>query len=233
MTFEGLELGHYAAIAADPAWQWKAWSKKGEGRSARRHYELMSVEAIIALPVAELAARDCALFLWATGPMLPSALQVMQAWGFKYKTIVFSWTKTTTRTDGTWAPKYHMALGYWSRANVEICLLGTRGKPRRTAKDVRQLIVAPRREHSRKPEQFFASVERLVPGPYLELFSREARPGWSAWGNESSKFNEGSHVDSDHSRGGLHSGSSRRHPALSGVPEGETSGAPLLGSDGL
>jgi N6-adenosine-specific RNA methylase IME4 len=122
--------------------------------------------------------------------MIPHALEVMAAWGFTYKTIGFVWAKTTSRTDMSWAPKYHMGLGYWTRANVEIVLLGVRGKPKRTGKGVRQLIVAPKREHSRKPDEFYERAERLCDGPYLELFSRQSRPGWSAFGNEVGKFDE-------------------------------------------
>ena len=81
-----------------------------------------------------------------------------------------------------------MGLGYWTRANAEYCLLATRGKPKRTAKDVRQLVVQPLREHSRKPDEVPAAIERLVPGPYLELFARTTRPGWASWGNQVERF---------------------------------------------
>ena len=81
-----------------------------------------------------------------------------------------------------------MGLGYWTRANTEACLLATRGHPKRLRADIRQLIVAPRREHSRKPEAIYERIERLVAGPRLELFARQSRPGWTAWGNESTKF---------------------------------------------
>jgi N6-adenosine-specific RNA methylase IME4 len=122
--------------------------------------------------------------------MLPQALDTMQRWGFEYKTVGFCWAKTTPKSDASWAPKYHLGLGYWSRQNTEMCLLGVRGKPKRIGKGVRQLIVTPRREHSRKPDQFYVSAEALVPGPYIELFSRTNRPNWSTWGNEVGKFSE-------------------------------------------
>lgn len=186
--FGGLPATTFGTIAADPPWSFKTWSDKGKGRSP--DYALMSLDDIKALPVADLALPDSVLLLWVVNPMLPQGLDVMSAWGFSFKTIAFCWAKTTLRTDVSWAPKYHIGLGYWSRQNIELCLLGVRGKPKRQARDVRQLIVSPRRDHSRKPEQFYSSAERLAPGPYLELFSRTNREGWVAWGNESGKFNQ-------------------------------------------
>ncbi len=189
-VFGPLSERRFAAISADPPWNYVTWSEKNQTRAASQHYQTMSLDDICALPVAGLAAPDCVLFMWAINPMLPQALKVMDAWGFSYKSVAFTWAKTTPRTDGSWAPKWHIGLGHWTRANSEMCLLGTRGKPKRTSKAVRQLLVAPRREHSRKPDEFFIGVERLVPGPYLELFSRQSRPGWEQWGAETTKFNE-------------------------------------------
>lgn len=187
--FGGLEKGSFGCVTADPPWRFRTWNETNQHKSPSKHYDLMTTEDIMALPVADLAAPNSVLLLWATNPMIPQALAVMSAWGFTYKTIGFCWAKTTTRTNASWAPKYHIGLGYWSRANIELCLLGVRGKPKRIGKDVRQLIVSPRRDHSRKPEEFYSSAERLVPGPYLELFSRTNRVGWSTWGNETGKFN--------------------------------------------
>lgn len=186
--FGGLPRGHFRTICADPPWRFRTWSETNQAKSPSKHYDLMTLDDIKALPVASLAADDAVLLLWSVNPMIPHALEVMTAWGFTYKTIGFVWAKTTSRTDMSWAPKYHMGLGYWTRANVEIVLLGVRGKPKRTGKGVRQLIVAPKREHSRKPDEFYERAERLCDGPYLELFSRQSRPGWSAFGNEAGKF---------------------------------------------
>lgn len=186
--FHDLPKGHFGLIAADPPWRYETYSDKGRDRSP--DYELMTLADIKALPVASLAAPDCVLLLWCINPMLPQGFEVLPAWGFTFKTLGFCWAKTTKRTSASWAPKYHVGLGHWSRSNVEICLLGTRGKPKRIGKDVRQLIVAPRREHSRKPDEFFKAAERLAGGPYLELFSRTNRPGWSTFGNETGKFDE-------------------------------------------
>lgn len=188
--FGDLKPNHYQAICCDPPWRYRTWSDTNQKKSASRYYNLMTLDEILALPLADLAAKDCALFLWAINPMLPHALEIMGAWGFRFKTVAFCWAKTTSRTDGSWAPKWHAGLGFWSRANVEMCLLGVRGKPKRVAKDVRQLVIAPRREHSRKPDEIYPAIQRLVPGPYAELFARQSRPGWDTWGNETGKFDQ-------------------------------------------
>lgn len=170
---------HYGVILADPPWTFATYSKKGKGRSAEAHYDCMSLMDIKAQPVGDWAAPDCALFLWATDPSLPQALEVMVAWGFVYKTVAFTWTKTTK--DGTGFP---IGCGYWTRANPEQCLLATRGRPQRLSRAVPQLVLAPRREHSRKPNEVYERIEALVAGPYLELFAREQRAGWDSWGEE-------------------------------------------------
>jgi len=151
----------------------------------------MPIEEICALPIASLAADNCALFLWITWPNLLDALSIITAWGFEYKTCAFAWMKAHAGQlelfqDGI---DDQMGLGYWTRANSEVCLLATRGKPKRINADVRQAIIAPRREHSRKPDCIHERIERLVEGPYLELFARMQRQGWTSWGNEVNKFN--------------------------------------------
>jgi N6-adenosine-specific RNA methylase IME4 len=185
-VFGSLPRHHYGAIYADPPWRWKAYSAKGEGRGAVAHYNVMTLGDLRALPVADLAAPDCALFLWSIDSMLPEALALIEAWGFTYKTIGFCWAKPNTKSVG-----YFIGLGYWTRANTELCLLATLGKPKRLARDVRRLIVAPRREHSRKPDEARAGIERLVAGPYLEMFARESAPGWDTWGHEAELFDQG------------------------------------------
>ena len=163
----------YGAILADPPWRFETRGRGGD-RMADNHYPTMTFEDICALPVADLAAPDCALFLWITTEQLMRGQEVMAAWGFAYKTVGFVWRKTS-------GP---MGLGYWTRKQTELCLLGTRGKPRRQGQDVEDIIEAPRGRHSAKPEDQYGRIERLVAGPYLELFARRARPGWDAWGNE-------------------------------------------------
>jgi len=174
---DGFKAG---AILADPPWHFMARNDKGEGRSASSYYTTdRTWRAIIELPVAQLAADDCVLFLcmvdWA--PRL--ALDVIEAWGFAHKTTAFTWAKRT-RSDADW----HMGQGYWTRANPEDCWLATRGHPKRLNADVRQLIIAPVMEHSRKPDEIHDRIERLVSGPYLELYARRDRKDWITWGNE-------------------------------------------------
>jgi len=166
----------FAVILADPPWEYK----QGGNGSARRHYPLMKIEDICALPLRDLAAKDCALFLWATMPLLPEAFQAIEAWGFTFKTCAFVWCKTN-KNNGD----FFVGMGHWTRANAEVCLLATRGKPKRISKSVRQLIFAPRREHSRKPDETRERiVELLGDVPRVELFARQTPPGWDVWGNE-------------------------------------------------
>lgn len=185
--------GNWAAICADPPWHFRTYSRKGRGRCADAHYDVMDLAAIKRLPVADLAAPDCALFLWAVDPMLPQALEVIAAWGFTFKTVAFNWAKLRPGRSAARMTEadFFTGLGYWTRANPELCLLATRGKPQRTRRDVPRLLVAARREHSRKPDEAYARIERLVPGPYLELFARSSRPGWQAIGLEAGLFDAG------------------------------------------
>jgi N6-adenosine-specific RNA methylase IME4 len=177
----------YGAIYADPPWSFRNWSAKGTGRNAVSHYDCLDFDALATLPVAQLAAPDCALFLWATDPLLPRAFDLICAWGFDYKTVGFYWVKKNSKSD----QGYFTGLGYWTRANPEQCLLATRGNPKRLSKAVRKLVVEKRREHSRKPDTVRERIESLVVGPYLELFARETRPGWDCWGNQARLFDTG------------------------------------------
>ena len=172
----------YPVIYADPPWEFKVYSGKGKQRSAERHYDTMTIDDIKALgeKVDRLAAEDAALFLWAVWPELPGALEVIASWGFEYKTAGFVWVKQVSETN----PDPFTGMGYWTRANSEPCLLATRGSPQRDAKDVPQVIMAPVGEHSQKPDEARSRIERLLVGPYLELFGRDPVPGWTVWGNE-------------------------------------------------
>jgi N6-adenosine-specific RNA methylase IME4 len=184
--------GGFKAIVADPPWNFKVRSDKGLGRAAP--YDLMDLDAIKALPVAAAAARDCHLFLWTTGPHLPQALEVIKAWGFKYSGMGFTWIKLKKGfrdDDGDFInikTDFHVGMGYTTRKNAEFCLLGRRGSPRRLRADVREVIVSRVREHSRKPDEFYDRVRAYADGPRLELFSRESRPGYTVWGNQSTLF---------------------------------------------
>lgn len=173
----------YSVILADPPWMFHTYSGKGKIRSAERHYDTMTLDMIKALPVEQLAAPDCALFLWAVWPELPGALDVIAAWGFAYKTVGFVWVKTSRQRVDPGAP-LHTGMGYWTRANTEACLFAIRGNPHREDRGVHQVIMSPVGKHSRKPQETHRRIERLMGGPYLELFGRQPMPGWTVWGND-------------------------------------------------
>lgn len=174
-----LQGQRFAVIYADPPWSFEAYSGKGKQRSADRYYDTASLADICALPVQALAADDCALFLWCVSPEIPGALEVIKAWGFEYTTIGFTWVKQNRGGEGIFT-----GMGYWTRANIELCLLATRGAPHRMAKDVHQVVMTPVAEHSRKPDEVRSRIQRLLNGPYLELFARRPVDGWTVWGNE-------------------------------------------------
>jgi N6-adenosine-specific RNA methylase IME4 len=142
----------------------------------------MSLAEIKALPVPEWAADDCVLLLWTTDPLLEKAFEIVRAWGFTYKTVGFYWAKLKRADTSFSEGSFFTGLGFWTRANPELCLLATRGKPHRRGTNVRKLIVSPRREHSRKPDEAYERIEALCEGPYLEMFARFPRPGWDSWG---------------------------------------------------
>lgn len=128
----------------------------------------------------KLTAPDCALFLWVTFPILPETFDVIRAWGFTYKTVAFCWVKQKSKSPG-----WFFGMGNWTRGNAEICLLATKGHPKRATADVPQLIIAPREEHSKKPDEIRDRIVRLMGDlPRVELFARQAPPGWDVWGNE-------------------------------------------------
>jgi len=177
-------------VYADPPWRFVTRSPKGRGRcpdGPLAHYATMTLEEVFELPVAQEAAPDAALFLWVTDPFLPMGLRLIEAWGFRYSTVAFTWAKTLRSGRDGW----HMGTGYWTRSNPEMCLLGVRGRPRRKSRSVRQLIVAPRREHSRKPDETYERIEALVAGPYLELFARTRRDGWTQMGDQAGRWEAG------------------------------------------
>lgn len=140
----------------------------------------MGMADICALPVADIAAPDCALFMWVTFPTLPDAFKVLEAWGFTYKTVAFVWVKRNKKS-----PSWFWGLGHWTRANAEMCLLATRGKPKRISAAVHQIIDSPIEEHSKKPDETRTRIVELVGDlPRIELFARQTAPGWDVWGNE-------------------------------------------------
>lgn len=191
----GQDIGSkkYRVIYADPPWAFETFSANGHGRSAEAHYDCMTLEAIRALPVADVADKDAVLLLWARDPMLPAAFALIEAWGFEFKTVGFYWAKLNKSSPNICLSQndFFTGLGYWTRGNPEQCLLATRGKPARKSKAVRKLVISPRREHSRKPDEMRSYIEQLVDGPYLELFSRAGRAGWDSWGAQSGLFDNG------------------------------------------
>lgn len=182
-AFAPLPTGKFGAIYADPNWTFETYSAAGEGKSPQRHYRCLPDKVLHTLPVASVAAEDCALFLWATWPKLPSAFRLIEAWGFVYSGLAWEWVKWNPRTD-----KFAFGGGYGTRKNVEPLLLARRGFPERRSRGVRDLLFAPRREHSRKPDESYDRIEALFDGPYLELFARTRRPGWTAWGDQVGRF---------------------------------------------
>jgi N6-adenosine-specific RNA methylase IME4 len=198
--FAGLPRNHFQLIAADPPWHFRArtalqmsnWKSR---RDVEKHYAVLDSEDIAKLPVGELAAKDCHLFLWATGPNLPLAFETIKAWGFRYSAVAFTWVKLKKshnamqlRSLPTAESDLHVGLGLTTRKNAEFCLLARRGNARRLSKKVREIILSPVREHSRKPDEAYDRMREYAVGPYLELFARTTRPNWTAWGNEIDKF---------------------------------------------
>lgn len=182
----------YRVIAADPPWHFKSNSAAKPGRNAFGHYSCMSLNDIAALPVAQHAADDAVLFLWITGPFMAigAHLPLMKAWGFKPSGMGFVWVKLNPRAASLFILKDDLAMGggFTTRKNAEFRLIGKRGRSVRRNAGVHEVIIDPRREHSRKPDEFFDRAQAYSEGPYLELFGRQSRPGWDVWGNESTKF---------------------------------------------
>jgi site-specific DNA-methyltransferase (adenine-specific) len=184
-----IEDRKFNIILADPPWRFKNWSMKelserGEKwarRNGRSPYSLMTTEDIAALPAGNIAAKNAILMIWVTYPKLDDGLQVIKAWGFKYKTCAFTWVKLNKSGSG-----FKFGLGYHSRGNCELCLLASRGKGlRRVDNAVPNLLIAPVRDHSQKPDEARDRIERLYGDvPKIELFARQERPGWVALGNE-------------------------------------------------
>lgn len=181
-----LRRGAYGVILCDPPWRFLA----GKGsRSVERHYPTMTRAELLALPVAQLAAPDCILVMWTTGPFHRFAGDLAEAWGFTVKTLG-GWAKLSKLSKGLGDPdaKLAMGTGYILRGAGEFTLWAKRGRPRQLARNVRNMMVEPLREHSRKPDRMHTDLERMFEGPRVELFARATRPGWDTWGNQVGKF---------------------------------------------
>lgn len=189
-------MGKYQIIYADPPWEFKVWSKKGEGRSADVHYKTMTTQDIQLLPVDKISDTNSVLLMWATYPCLIQALELGKYWGFEYKTVAFTWVKKNKHNHD-----FVMSMGYYTRSNAEICLLFTKGKPlNRKSKGVRQIIfesdeviITPLGKHSQKPDEARKRIVELFGDvPRIELFARERSgmfgmdeyKGWDVFGNQ-------------------------------------------------
>lgn len=159
--------GPYATVLADPPWDLQQVGRRG----AERHYRLLTASQIAALPVARLVAPDAHLWLWVTNAALHAGRVVLEAWGFSYRSCL-TWIK----------PRFGM--GQYLRNQTEHLLLGVRGRAPVQFRGQGTWLYAPLQEHSHKPEEQYAVIERCSRGPYLELFARRRRPGWHVWGNQ-------------------------------------------------
>lgn len=167
----------YNIIYADPPWKYE---RNGVQGAAEKHYSTMSLDELKSLPVKDIAADNCVLFMWATFPQLKEALELIEAWGFEYKTIGFVWLKKNKVSDS-----WFYGLGYWTRGNAEICLFAKKGNPKRQSKSVHQFIISPIEQHSKKPDETRDRIVQLMGDiPRVELFARQSPDGWDVWGNE-------------------------------------------------
>lgn len=184
--FGELRSAHYGLILADPPWAFKLRSEVAAGimKSPQRHYDCMDLADIMELPVRDLALENAICVMWATAPMLPQALATLAAWGFAYNSIG-AWAKQSST-----GLKWNMGTGYRLRSAAEFWLVGTRGTPPTKARNIRNLIIAPVREHSRKPDEMRKICRDMSDGPYVELFARERAPGWDSFGLEVEKFDK-------------------------------------------
>lgn len=170
----------YNVIYADPPWSYND-KMHGHSFSLEHEYKTMPLRWIKELDVARIAEKDCILLMWAVSPQLKEAIETMEAWGFKYKTIAFCWSKTTK------TGKLVSNLGRWTMGNVELCLLGVKGAPNRFRidKTIKQLVVAERTIHSKKPDEVRRRIGQAFGDvPKIELFARQYAEGWDCWGDE-------------------------------------------------
>ena len=172
----------YQIIYADPPWNGLGWNNGSGQKAPGKHYKVQDLDWIKSLPVDDLAEDTCALFLWVTFPNLPSGLEVIASWGFKYATCAFTWAKRNKKGSG-----FFMGCGNYTRANAELCLLGTRGRCQLLVKSrsVKQICEAPRGRHSEKPPEIRKRIVELFGNlDRIELFARERFDGWDSWGDE-------------------------------------------------
>ena len=168
----------YQVIYADPPWSYDNKSLNRGG--AERHYKTMANDELCRLDINKITDDNCVLFMWATFPKIKDALELIDAWGFTYKTNAFTWVKRNKKS-----PSWFWGMGRWTRSNAEICLLAVKGKPKRVDMGVHSVIDSPIMEHSKKPPETRDSIVRLCGDvPRIELFARQHFDGWDCWGNE-------------------------------------------------
>ena len=170
----------YNIIYVDPPWSYRDKALSGN-RGAGCKYKTQSKEWLAQLPVADLAADDCVLFIWVTMPKLnEECWELLENWGFEYKTVAFTWVKKNKRADS-----WFWGMGNWTRANAELCLLATKGKPKRIDAAVHSVVDTRIENHSKKPDEVRTRIVKLLGDvPRIELFARQETPGWDVWGDE-------------------------------------------------
>ena len=172
----------YKIIYADPPWNYKDKRDKHPRLcgGASVHYSTMSMEELMDLPVKSIADDNCYLFMWATFPNLPRAFELMDAWGFQYKTLGKSWIKTNKVNK-----KPFFGIGYYMKSNCEVCLMGLKGKPFKESNRISSVCISERREHSEKPDEVRDDIVKFCGDvPRIELFARKRFTGWDSWGNQ-------------------------------------------------
>lgn len=169
----------FNVIYMDPPWSYNDKAHAGK-RGVEYKYPTMNINDIKSLPIAKIADDNCVLFLWVTFPMLQEGLDLIKAYGFKYKTCGFVWVKKNKKNDN-----WFMSLGHYSRANSEICLIGTKGSLKRLDAGVSQVVASPVESHSKKPDEVRNRIERLYGNVNkIELFARKTCEGWVSLGND-------------------------------------------------
>lgn len=172
----------YQIIYADPPWSYKDKRDKHPRLSggASVHYKTMNMGELLCLPISSISDKNCMLFLWATFPNLQEALDVIKHWGFKYKTLGFSWIKTNVKNG-----KPFFGIGYYTKSNCEVCLIAVKGKPIKISNKISSVLISPRESHSKKPNSVRNKIVELCGDiPRIELFARERHEGWDCWGDE-------------------------------------------------
>lgn len=172
----------YSIIYADPPWKYnsRANHKTRFRGGACGHYDLMTMDEIKGLPIPEISNDNCVLFLWCTFPYIDKQIQLFEHWGFSYKTVGFTWVKTNPKNGNPF-----FGVGYYAKSNAEVCLMGIKGKMKPVSNKVSSVIISPRREHSRKPDEARCRIVELFGDlPRIELFARNEYAGWNCWGNQ-------------------------------------------------